>query len=407
MQRLRLFFKVLLPVLVIVVSLGGAAWFMQNKPQAKRFKPPTAQLTVEATRLKAQNYQINISSYGIVSPRTESTLIPQVSGEITKVSPNFREGGFFEKGEILLEVDPRDYEAAVKIAQANLQQIRLTASKTITLVEKTRLEQAKLKLQRTRIQAPFAGRIRSKSVDLGQFVSPGTPLAKIYAIDYAEIRLPLNNQQLEFVDIPEQYRNDAEFQKGPNVVVAARVGQKQYQWKGNIVRTEGTIDSASRQIFVVAQIDDPYSRRNENTPPLKIGQFVTAEIQGKQLQNTLVIPRSAIYQGNEVVLIEKDKLQRKAVDVFWSDPQQAVIRSGLKPGDVLALTSVSSLPSGTPVSAIIDGKMPARQKRSGNPKAEKTGKPQGASDNFVRKKGENSPKGPSVSQPNRTQPQGG
>lgn len=407
MQRLRLFFKVLLPVLVIVACLRGASWFMQNKPQAKRFKPPPAQLTVEATRLKAQNYQINISSYGIVTPRTESTLIPQVSGEITRVSPNFREGGFFEKGEILLEIDPRDYVAAVKIAQTNLQQIILTASQTAILMEETRLEQAKLNLQRTRIQALFAGRIRSKLVNLGQFVSPGTPLAKTYAIDYAEIRLPLNNQQLEFVDIPEEYRNHADLQKGPNVVVTARVGQKQYQWQGNIVRSEGIIDSTSRQVFVIAKIDDPYSRRNESTPPLKIGQFVTAEIQGKQLQNTIVIPRSAIYQGNEVVIIEKDKLRRKAVDVFWSDSQQAVIRSGLKPGDVLALTSVSSLPSGTPVSAIIDGKMPAQKKRSGNQKSEKTGKPQGASDDVVRKKGENSPKDPSVSQPNRTQTQGG
>ena len=395
--RFRTVFKVLLPFLVLAVSLRGAYWFMQNKPQAKRFTPPAAKLTVEATRLKAQDYQITIRSYGIVSPRTESTLIPQVSGEITRISPNFREGGFFEKGEILLEIDPRDYEAAVKIAQANLEQIRLTASKTTTLVEKTRLEQAKLKLQRTRIQAPFAGRIRSKSVDIGQFVSPGTPLAKIYAIDYVEIRLPLNNQQLEFVDLPEQYRNDADPQQGPSVVVTARVGQKKYQWRGRIVRTEGTIDRTSRQIFVIAQIDDPYSRRTEGTPPLKIGQFVTAEIEGKKLHNTLVIPRSTLYQGNEVVLIEKDKLQRKTVDVFWSDSQKAIITSGLKPGDVLALTSVSSLPSGTPVAAIIDGKRPERKKGKG---------PRDPQANVVKKNGETLPKGPAGNQPNRTK-QGG
>lgn len=399
MQRLRLFFKIFLPLLVISASVRGAFWLMDNKPQAKRFKPPIAKLTVEATRLKPQDYQINISSYGIVSPRTESTLIPQVSGEITQISPNFREGGFFEKGEVLLEIDPRDYEAAVKIAQANLEQVRLTASQTTILMERTRLEQAKLKLERTRIKAPFAGRIRSKSVDVGQFVSPGTQLAKIYAIDYAEIRLPLNNQQLDFVDIPEQYRNDSQVQEGPKVKLKARVGRQEYQWRGKIVRTEGTIDSTSRQLFVIAQVDDPYSRRNEGTPPLKIGQFVTAEIEGKQLKKMIVISLSALYQGSEVVLVKQGKLQRKSVTILWSDKQKAVISAGLKPGDVLALTSVGSLSSGTPVSAIIDGKMPARKggkkgRAKDNWQGEKRGKTQGTQDaNFVRKKGGQPPEG--------------
>ncbi len=399
----RLVLKILLPLLVIGVSLGAAAWFMENKPQARRSKPPPSKLTVEATRLNFQDYHINIRSYGIVRPRTESTLIPQVSGEITRISSKFQEGGFFEQGDVLLEIDPRDYEAAVKIAQANLDQVSLTASKTTILMEETRLEQAKLNLERTRIKTPYAGRILTKTVDVGQFVSPGTQLAQIYAIDYVEIRLPLNNQQLEFVDIPEQYRNDATSQVGPKVTIKAKVGRQEYQWNGKIVRTEGTIDSTSRQLFVVAQVDDPYSRRNGETPPLKIGQFVEAEIEGKRLQETIVIPRGAIYQGNEVVLVEKGKLQRQPVTVLWSDGQKAVINKGLEAGDILVLTSVGSLSSGTPVSAIIDGKKPERKEkknRSGKDKPGQDQKARGEEADFVRKNG----KGPQSDQAIKNQP---
>ncbi|MBF0279734.1 MAG: efflux RND transporter periplasmic adaptor subunit [SAR324 cluster bacterium] len=357
MRWFRMSLKVLLPLLVLGASVRAGVWLMDNKPQEKRFSPPPPKLTVEASRLKAQDYHINIRSYGIVRPRTESTLIPQVSGEIISVSQKFQEGGFFEKGDVLLEIDPRDYQAAVKIAQANLEQVRLTASKTTVLAEETRLGQAKLHLERTKIKAPFAGRILTKTVDVGQYVSPGTQLAKIYAIDYAEIRLPLNNQQLEFVDIPEQYRNDTRPQEGPNVILQAKIGREAYQWKGKIVRTEGTIDRTSRQLFLIAQVDDPYSRRNEGTPPLKIGQFVEAEIEGKLLNNTMVIPHGSLYQGNEVVLVEDGILQRKPVSVLWSDSEQVVISDGLKEGDVLVSSSVGSLSSGVPVSAIIDGEM--------------------------------------------------
>jgi len=380
MRWLQLFFKMLLPLLVIGASVRAAVWFMDNKPKAKRFKPPTAKLTVEAIRLKSQDYHINIRSYGIVRPRTESTLIPQVSGEIIFASPKFQEGGFFEKGEVLLEIDPRDYQAAVKIADANLTQIKMTASKTTILMENTRLEQAKLRLERTKIKAPFAGRILTKSVDVGQYVSPGNQLAKIYAIDYAEIRLPLNNQQLEFVDIPEQYRNETQSQEGPNVTIRAKTGRQQYQWRGKIVRTEGTIDSTSRQLYVIAQVDDPYSRRNGETPPLKIGQFVEAEIEGKRLKQTMVIPRGTLYQGSEVMVVEKGVLQRKPVAVFWSDSDKAVISKGLKTGDVLALTSVGSLSSGTPVSAIIDGV--SAKKEKGQQQRARKGNRQGGKESF-------------------------
>ncbi len=387
-------FRFLIRLLLPLVVLGGAAWgaftILSNKPEARRSRPPKAQISVEATRLKPQTYSITIRSYGVVQPRTESTLIPQVSGKIIKVASNFREGGFFEEGQLLVTIDPRDYEAEVKIAEANLVQARLAleeerakaaqalrdwkrlrqsgrpsdlvlrkpqmnAAQASIQAAATRLEQVKVNLERTRIRAPYAGRILSKEVDVGQFVPTGTQLAKVYAVDYAEIRLPLNSQQLELVDIPEPYRGDSRTEEGPPVMIKYRSAEQTYRWEARIVRTDGAFDVNSRQLFVVAQVDNPYGRRPEGNPPLKIGQFVEAEIAGSRLDEVIVIPRSALYQGDEVVLIEDGKIRRKAVTIIWSNSEDVVIREGVQAGDILALTPVGSLISGTQVNAIVDG----------------------------------------------------
>lgn len=393
MQRPNLskILKAGLPVVVVVLAIVAARAIISSKPEASRRPPATPALAVEATRVAPQAFEVIVSADGTVRPRTQSTLVPEVPGRIISISPNFRDGGFFEKGDVLLRIEPRDYELALATAEAQVAQAsaaleqelalaevvkndwkqlgktapdlglrkpQIAAARAALLSAQSQLERARVDLDRTTIRAPYAGRVLEQGADVGQFVTVGTVLARIYAVDYVEIRLPLSNRQLEFVDLPERYRDDAGKQapQGPAVTIEAKVGSTAYQWEGRLVRAEGAIDTQSRQLYVVAQVDDPYARGPEGRPPLRIGQFVTARIRGRTLEDVFVVPRSALREGDSLLLVDADsRLEHRPVRVVWSDAQQAVIDSGLQDGDIVTLTGLSIAAGGTQVAATVDG----------------------------------------------------
>lgn len=383
--------KWLLPLAILIAALAGAWIIIANKPEAERGAPPVVPVAVEAVRVQPASFQVVVRTEGTIEPRTQSTLIPQVSGVVRSISPSFRDGGFFEKGDVLVTLDPKDYELAIASAEAQVAQAesaleqelaqaevvkndwkllgkkapelglrkpQIAAARAAVLSAKAQLERARTDLERTRIRSPYAGQVLEKSVDVGQFVSPGTVLARIYATDYVEIRLPLSPRELEFVDLPENYRDDAgkPSRDGPPVSVFADIGRSSWSWDGRIVRTEGAIDTSSRQLFVVAQVDDPYGRGPQGRPPLRIGQFVRAEIAGRTLEPAFVLPRGAMREGNEVLIVDADsRLERRPVSVAWSDESNVVITEGLAAGEVVNVTPLAVASSGTLVSASIDG----------------------------------------------------
>ena len=301
--------KIIIPAVVIVATILIVMFIKGNPPEAKRFgAPPKASISVAALELKPQNYQVMIDSYGTVKPRTQSLLVAQASGQIIEVSDDFREGGFFEKGDVLLKLDDRDHQAEVKSAQANLltaeqglleekargqqaitdwkrlggsnqasslvlREPQLAAAEAEVLSAQAALEKAMLDLERTKVTAPYAGRILSRSVDLGQVVTNNTQLATIYAIDSVEIRLPIKNKDLPFVNLPEQYRDGAKNQAGSIVKFTSDLVGEQ-TWQGQLARTEGAIDEGAQQLYVVAKINDPYKATANNQYPIKIGQYI-------------------------------------------------------------------------------------------------------------------------------------
>ncbi|GGO77509.1 hypothetical protein GCM10011348_07210 [Marinobacterium nitratireducens] len=376
--------KKLMPILVFAGFAGVAVLVMLNRPEANRTAaPPATVVRVETMTLEPQPYQIRLQSYGTVRPRTQSTLLPQVSGQITEVSPNFRDGGFFEAGEVLLRIDSRDYEAAVATARAALadsrqalleqqaqaqqalqdwrrlgnteappalvsRQPQMAAARAAVQSAEASLRQAELNLERTRIRAPYAGRVLSTSVDVGQVVGSSTELGQIYAIDYVEIRLPLKNRDLRFIDLPETYRFGADqaVRHEPEVSLFSSLVEDQ-QWQGRVVRTEGAIDTSSQQLHVVATIDDPYGLKAQGRQPLKINQYVSAEIEGRKLDAVLVIPNRTLYQGSFVYLVRDGVLRRQEVSILWQNSKEALIGSGLEAGDQLVLTPLGQISSGT------------------------------------------------------------
>jgi len=383
--------KVFIPVAILLVTFMLSQVIIKNPPKSNRGKGASAaQITVKTVNLAPENYQVILNSFGTVKPRTNSILVAQVSGEINEVSRQFRDGGFFEKGDVLVQLDDRDHRAEVKINQSSLlsakqvlleekaraeqalvdwqrlgngsepsvlvlRQPQLAAAQAQVLSAQAKLEKAQLMLERTKVVAPYAGRILKKHVDLGRVVVNNTQLADIYAIDYVEIRLPINNKDLSFMRLPEEYRHknvdNSDTTGSPVTLTSNLIGQQ--TWQGKIVRTEGAIDENSQQLYIVAQIDDPYDASNEKVAPIKIGQYVNAQITGSTINRAMVIPNSAIYQGSYVYVVEQvaDKfvLKRRDITIRWQNNEDAVIETGLAFDEQLVLTALGQVSSGTPV----------------------------------------------------------
>ncbi|ODS14753.1 efflux RND transporter periplasmic adaptor subunit [Pseudoalteromonas tetraodonis] len=389
--------KIIVPAAIIIATIFLVMFIKGNPPKTSRFSaPPKAKINVAVKPLQLIDYPVEIDSFGTVKPRTQSMLVAQVSGLIIDINEQFREGGFFEKGDVLLQLDDRDLKAEVKSAQANLlnaeqnlleEQARgrqaltdwqrlgnesepsilvlrkpqLAAAQAQVLSAQAQLERAQLNLERTKIKAPYAGRVLNRSVDLGQVVSNNMQLATIYATDSVEIRLPIKNKDLPFINLPEQYRDGAKNQRGSAVNFTSDLIGEQ-QWQGQLIRTEGAIDESAQQLYVVAKINDPYKSTSDNQYPVKIGQYVKAKINGKVASQVLVIPNSAIYQGSYVYVVENGTLQRKNIALAWQNALQGIVSKGLEAGSQLVLTPLGQVSSGTPVQ-IMDA----------TPKAQKTG----------------------------------
>ena len=393
---MRLLLRILLPILILAAAGFGAWRFVVNKPAPRSFTPPPQATLVEGKTVQAEDYQIFLKTRGTVTPRTTTTLYPQVSGRIVSISPHFREGGFIDEGEILVSIEKVDYDTAVVIAASQLAQARRTLeeekargrqalenwkrlgktgepSQMVIRVPQREeaearvkaaeadLERARRDLERTDIRAPYNGRILEQMVDVGQYVSPGTQLARAFATDFMEVRLPLTNQQLGFVNLPETFRNDEETVAGPEVEVTARIGRSESTWKGEVIRVDSAIDEESRQLFVVAQIRDPY-RRIPGATPLKIGMYVDARVTGLKLEDVIVLPRSTVRVSGEVIVIDgENRIQRRLVEPLWKGENEIVIPAeggGIRPGEVICMTPLSYPVNGAKVIPTIDGVPP-------------------------------------------------
>jgi RND family efflux transporter MFP subunit len=332
-------------------------------------------------RLQPKRYPVVIRTQGTVQPTISNAVVPEVAGTVTALGPDFVVGGRFAQGDLLLEIDRRDYEIALTTASANLAQAtaqlheqealadqarhdwrslgrpgtpapltlrepQLAAARANTDAARAQLERAELDLQRTRVLAPYAGVVGARSVDAGQFVARGTPVGQVYAIKSVDIRLPLTSRQLTYLDTSG----------GANVELNATIGGQENRWTGTLVRVEG-VDAATQQLYVIARVYAPYAKPDA---VLRVGQFAQALIAGEVLQGVFVIPRAALREEREVLLVDADsQLYRQRVSVAWSDDQVAAIRDGLQAGDVLVTTPMSTVADGTPVRATIDGVPPA------------------------------------------------
>jgi RND family efflux transporter MFP subunit len=363
--------KIIIPLAILAIGAIGTVALVATRrtPEPKSEETPPPLVRIE--EVHPRDVRLDVSSSGQVVPRTETTLVSEVGGKIMEVSSSLAAGGFFLEGDVLARIDDRDYRAAVTEARANVAQAEVALAREegeaeiarkewkelgnegepdpLVLREpqmkqaeaalasaRARLEKAEADLARTTIRAPYDGRVRAKSVDVGQFVAPGTRLATIWADDAAEVRLAVPTDEIVYLDLPLASDPGAD---GPPVVLAATLGGEWFRWTGEVVRVEAEIDDRTRMFHVVARVDDPLGRRTGREPVLPMGLFVDASISGRLEAGVFVVPRSAVRRGGTVNVVEDGKLRVRSVRVVRTVRDEAVVR-GLEDGDLVVLSNL-------------------------------------------------------------------
>ncbi|MBO6688990.1 MAG: efflux RND transporter periplasmic adaptor subunit [Henriciella sp.] len=365
-------------VLVVLALAGmGAAAFMTIqvlKPEPEQADEKFAGLSVFAERVQREDLNFTVKAQGEVRPQREIVVAPQIAGRIAFFSPDFIDGGFIRRGQVLVRLETADYQLAVvraqsgvasaeqrlarevaeaEVARQDLDNLGITDSSPLARREpqmaeaqaalesaKAQLADAELALSRTAVVAPFDGRVREETVDVGQFASPGQSLGRVFATDVVEVALPITDAQLGQLGIPLAFAETASA-KGPRVIFSAPVGGVERQWEGRVTRSSAAVNSQTRLINVIAELNDPYGAGSDNGAPMAPGLFVTAEVDGTRIENLLVAPRSAIRGGNNIFIGEPENgaLRIFPVDLVYSSSDGAWFRSNDVEVDDLAIVS--------------------------------------------------------------------
>ncbi|WP_196139539.1 efflux RND transporter periplasmic adaptor subunit [Aliikangiella sp. G2MR2-5] len=363
----------LLAVVIFMALMAG------KKPPPKKPVENTSPL-VQVVSPQVSPVTFQITAHGVVKPRTETALVSEVSGVIQSVSEKFVAGGFFRKGEVLLQIDPTDYQVGIEQAKA-----RLASEKAKYLQEKAKAEQAQKewdltgrsrekapilalrkpfmleaeanmqsaqadlkkaeqKLARTIIRAPYDGMVKEKKADVGQFVATGTQLGITFSVDYAEVRLPLTDQDLAYINVPG-WSSASQQVKNPKVTLLSNYAGEKRSWQGELVRMEGVVNEQSRVHYAVARVTDPYGvlYADRHSSPLKVGMFVTAKIEGKHEENLVRLPRDLFKDLTRVLVSDRsNKLYYRELDVVRAEAEYVYINAGLEEGDRIVSTSIES-----------------------------------------------------------------
>lgn len=377
--------KVIAPVTVLAASIGAYALLQVTRPEPEKNEEGPRPTSVYTATVESHSAALEVTTQGEVRSRTEIDLVSQVGGRVITVSSEFVEGGRIEPGIPLLQIEDTDYRLALSQAQSRLADAELAVQQALADQDVARkqlrndldasdlalkkpqvaqaraqreaalagLEQAQLDLQRTSVSLPFKGRVASTRVNIGQFITPGTVLGKVFGTERVEVRLPLNNAQLASLGLPIGYNGE-----GVPVVLTAQVAGQLQQWQGSLVRLDASVDPETRMLYAIAEVEDPYGQSvSDKGMPLAVGLYVEARIQGRRLESALHIPGSALRAGNKVFVVNSEgQLEIRDVDVAHASPRSAVITAGLQPGEQVVTSAIRNPIQGMALSSLERGK---------------------------------------------------
>jgi len=378
--------KLTAPVIVLAGSIGVVFALNAAKPPPEKKAESQRLVSLYVDEVKSELVTISVQTYGEVRPKTEIDLIPQVSGRIVAISQSFAEGAEFSPGATLLKIDDTNYQLAVIRARARVAEAQVAVQRELAnakikasqwrdkrtsgqpspyalnkpqvleaeaklLAAEADLKEADLNVARTEISVPFRGRVREKSVGIGQYVSTGTRLGRVFSTDTVEIRLPLTDVQLEELNLPMGFMADAF--NAPQVQFKAQVGNREHHWSGRIVRINASVDQQTRLIYAIAEVEDPYGLGSDDGAPMAVGMFVSAEIAGVNSQSALVLPRLALRNADQVYVInDENRLEIRTVDVLSTSEDTVLVTDGVEAGEKVVTSTIPAAVDGMEVRAI-------------------------------------------------------
>jgi len=373
--------QLLLVVVIIAVGIVIAFVFIKLKKPPQRQEQIVLAPLVKVEPLDRRDIQMIIRGYGTVNPRLQVEIVPQVSGKVVWVNPQFKAGGFIRRGELILKIDPRDYELSLRQANAAVAeaQVMLDLEKAEAKIAKeewlqlhpgqepdsplvfrepqirqaqARLESAEaglatanLNLERTRPSLPVDAVIMNERIALGQYVMIGQSMGAAYGIESMEIEVPLEDKELAWLAVPYNTVSVNAAQspkKGAIARVSANFAGEKKCWLGYVVRTTGQVDITSRLISVVVEVSEPF-KDSDSTPPLLPGMFVEVAIEGNILKNAIAVPRDAMHNNNEVWVATEGQLYVQSLDIVRADRDFAYASSGLDDGDMIIVSSLDTV----------------------------------------------------------------
>lgn len=378
--------KKLFPTLAVLALGLVLAYIIANtEPEKNQQVHEPLLRTVRAMQVETRTEHLTITSQGTVQPRSQSELIPEVSGRVEWISPALVGGGSFQAGDVLLRIESADYKTSLKRSEAALDRAeveqeysrdelqrleKLSAQKLSSqsqldsarraarvaeanLVDsQASLEQARRDLTRTELKAPFDGLVRSEKVDLGQFVSRGSNIGTIYATDYVEVRLPIAGDQLRYLDLSVAHRGQIAPEHRPPVTISAQFGNTSLIWEGELVRTEAEIDERSRMIYGVTRLR---MSESEDRVSIPVGLFVQAEIRGRQVADVIRLPRSAMRDNDQVLVIDGDnRLRFRQVTILRLEHDEVLVKNGLTSGELVCISAIQTVVDGMHVKPVIE-----------------------------------------------------
>ena len=372
-----------IPTAIVLLFLSVAATLMATAPVLEPANDTPTPLTVRVRTIETESIELKVHSQGSVVPSTVSQLIPEVSGRVTWTSPNLVAGGYFEAGQELARIDDLDYRnaqdranAALKRATAEVEHAKYEYGRLRSLAERKLVsrsalenglrayrvtqaafedaqansEQAQENVKRTVLRAPFTGLVRAENIDIGQFASRGQPIATLYANDVVEVRLPIADRQLAFLNLPPLRNGNFPEDMQPTVKLSADYGGQTREWFGKIVRAEAEIDTSSRMVQLVARVESA-----EDSQDLSVGLFVTAEIAGLAVENIVRLPRSAIRNDNQVLVVDtENRLRFRDIQPLRLYKDNVLINAGLIPGERVCVSTVQTAIEGMAVNPVAD-----------------------------------------------------
>lgn len=377
-----------LAVLLGSVGIAAGLGAMKKPPEKKEEKESIPVVVVEDNSV--ETITLNVNSYGLVNPKYHTSLTAQVTGQVTEISEAFVKGGFVKEGDVLARIDPNDYEAALTEAEASLAQARAAlelerAQKRVAESEWERIKEsaknefvptelylrkpqlaekvarfraaeagvkrAKRNLERTYIKAPYDAIITARTVALGSVVNFGSPIGELSNTDYAEVRLPVADKELQFL---MQGGIDAD------VDLVTNFQGKLHHWQAKVVRSEGQVDNKSRMSYLVAEIKDPYGLESNNTP-LRYGSYVNAAISGLSVEGVSRV-KSHLVKDGKIAVLEDGVLAYRAVEVLREEGRDFIVKGDLANNEQIIASNIKRPKAGMKLSnaALSEAAKPAQ-----------------------------------------------